>query len=251
MAQRILLVEDSPTQALRLRILLEAEGYIIEQADSADAALPMLNGILPHLLIVDHHLPGLQGGDLCRLIRLHVTTLSMPILMLTADETPARQREGLDSGADDFLPKSADPRLLLLRVRQLLRHADIDVLPQTQFRQPRALIVGFDAVAAGPLLALLTEEGCQVNSIADAAAAFHHLSGNGYDVALVAERLPDMTGLALCRECRLRSPAGPALILAHGGDADGPGAHDMLATGVDDLFTTGAPSPALRASTLR
>lgn len=80
-ARRILLVEDSPTQALRLQMLLEDEGYAVETVDSAEAALPVLNRTLPHLLIVDHHLPGMQGGDLCRLIRLHVATLSMPILL--------------------------------------------------------------------------------------------------------------------------------------------------------------------------
>ncbi|OYQ34097.1 hypothetical protein CHU95_11535 [Niveispirillum lacus] len=106
---RILLVEDSPTQAWRLRLLLGDEGDQVEQVESAEAALSVLNRWLPHLLIVDHHLPGMQGGALCRLIRLHLATLFIPILMLTVDETPAHQREGLDSGADDFLAKSTDP----------------------------------------------------------------------------------------------------------------------------------------------
>ncbi|MFV3073478.1 response regulator [Niveispirillum fermenti] len=247
---RILLVEDSPTQALRLRLLLEDEGYGVEQVDSAEAALPVLNRTLPHLLIVDHHLPGLQGADLCRLIRLHVATLSMPILMLTADETPQRQREGLESGADDFLPKSTDPSLLLLRVAQLLRHArrdaDVDVLPQTHFRQPQALMVGFDPGPAEDLRGLLLEEGCHIQTVREGATALPMLAHGAFDVALIAEVLPDMDGLALCRRYHRADDAQTAMILAHRGDLDQHSVRDILATGADDLFTEDA-LPPLRA----
>jgi two-component system NtrC family sensor kinase len=250
-ARRILLVEDSPTQALRLQILLEDEGYTVELVDSAEAALPVLNRTLPHLLIVDHHLPGMQGGDLCRLIRLHVATLSMPILMLTADETPARQREGLDSGADDFLPKSTDPAVLLLRVRQLLRHArrddDMDVLPQTQFRQPRALLVGFESVLEYALRALLLEEGCRITAVKTATLALSHLALDPQDVILVNDQLADMDGLELCRQCRSSLGTGTALILALGGQQDLDRVHRLLGAGVDDLFDPKAPLPPLRA----
>lgn len=250
-AGRILLVEDSPTQALRLQMLLEDEGYTVELVDSAEAALPVLNRTLPHLLIVDHHLPGMQGGDLCRLIRLHVATLSMPILMLTADETPARQREGLESGADDFLPKSTDPAVLLLRVRQLLRHArrddDMDVLPQTQFRQPRALLVGFEPVLEYALRALLLEEGCRITEVATASLALSHLTLESQDVILVNDQLADMDGLELCRRCRSSLGTGTALILALGGHQDLDRVHRLLGAGIDDLFDPNAPLPPLRA----
>lgn len=248
---RILLVEDSPTQALRLRLLLEDEGYVVEQVDSAEAALPVLNRVLPHLLIVDHHLPGMQGGDLCRLIRLHLATLSMPILMLTADETPARQREGLDSGADDFLAKSTDPAVLLLRVAQLLRHArrddDMDVLPQIQFRQPRILIVGFDLDARQRLLDMLSEEGCLVAQVAHATDALALLAHAPQDVMLVSDQLPDISGMELCRQCRVSVGAATAIILGLGGDHDQERLHRLLVTGVDDLFDPETSLSSLRA----
>lgn len=250
-ARRILLVEDSPTQALRLRLLLEEEGYDVEQVDSAEAALPALNRSLPHLLIVDHHLPAMQGGDLCRLIRLHVATLSMPILMLTADETPARQREGLDSGADDFLAKSNDPALLLLRVGQLLRRArrddDMEVLPQIQFRQPRVLVVGFDAAFLHPLRGMLVEEGCLVTQVATATDALTRLAQEPQDVMLVADRLPDIGGQELCRQCRTSVGPATALILGLCGDHDQALLHRLVEAGIDDLFDPNAPLPPLRA----
>ncbi len=248
---RILLVEDNPTQALRLRLLLEDEGYLVEQVDSAEAALPVLNRLLPHLLIVDHHLPGMQGGDLCRLIRLHLATLSMPILMLTADETPARQREGLDSGADDFLAKSTHPALLLLRVAQLLRHArrddDLDVLPQIQFRQPRVLVVGFDGDTRQRLRDMLSEEGCLATQVDHAAEALALLAPTPPDVMLVSDPLPDVGGVELSRQCRANGGTATAIILGLGGDHDQEQLHRLLAAGIDDLFNPETSLSSLRA----
>lgn len=248
---RILLVEDSPTQALRLRLLLEDEGFEVEEAGSAEAVLPLLNRALPHLLIVDHHLPGLQGGDLCRLIRLHVATLAMPILMLTADDSPARQREGLDSGADDFLAKSTDPAVLSLRVRQLLRHAGTEpgreMLPQTPFRQPRALVIGLEAPHITDLSALLVAEGCRIDHAADGASALHLVDHENFDLALVGETLPDMAGLALARVIRDRLPVAPALILVQRLTGDDRAMREILGAGVSDLYMQGGPTAPLQA----
>ncbi len=247
---RILLVEDSPTQALRLRLLLEDEGYEVGQTASAEEALAELNRAPPHLLIVDHHLPGLQGADLCRLIRLHVATLSMPILMLTADETPLRQREGLDSGADDFLPKSTDPTLLLLRVAQLLRHAqrdvDVGLLPPPHFRPPRVLIAGFPVGQEVELRALLLEEGCLADHVDSAAAALALLRKTLFDAVLVADNLPDMDGMSLCTRCGQEAIGHPSLILAHGHGAGREVIQQILAAGIDDLFRVDELAP-LRA----
>lgn len=249
--RHILLVEDSPTQALSLLSLLKEAGHQLEHVGSAEAALPALNRKLPHLLIVDHHLPGMQGGDLCRLVRLHLATLSMPILMLTADETPLRLHEGLDSGADDFLPKSADPSILLLRVNQLLRHArgddDPDMLPQTWFRQPRVLLVGVDPAREEALRTLLMAKGCQVSAVAGAAPALMQLADGTPDVMVVNERLPDLDGLDLCRQTRASVGTNMALILLLDGRGDRGRLPELLDAGIDDLFEADSPLPTLRA----
>jgi two-component sensor histidine kinase/DNA-binding response OmpR family regulator len=249
--QRILLVEDSPTQALRLLFLLEEQGYETEHVESAEEALRVLNRTVPHLLIVDHHLPGLQGADLCRQVRLHVATLSMPILVLTADETPARQREGLDSGADDFLPKSTDPAVLMLRVRNLLRHArrdaDVDVLPQTVFRQPRALLAGFPADDARELEALLLEEGCMVERALDAEAARRLQEQTPMDGVLLAERLPGRGWLEFAHHIATHSQLAPAIILIMRDVSGGQLTQEMLEAGVSDIYVQGAPLAPLRA----
>ncbi|HLN25989.1 MAG TPA: response regulator [Patescibacteria group bacterium] len=121
--ERIVVVEDSATQALKLQILLEQEGFDAVCAYTAEEAMDELNRRLPQLLIVDYHLPGIQGDEFCRQIHLNLSTRSIPILMLTADEAVATQMHGLESGADDFVSKSEDAEILLLRVHNLLRRS--------------------------------------------------------------------------------------------------------------------------------
>jgi len=123
MSKRIMVVEDSPTQAIRLQYALEQEGFDSICVNSAEQAMEALNLILPDLLIIDYHLPGASGVELCRRIRLNVATQSLPIIMLTSDDTPDAQIEGLDSGVDDYIAKTDDFNMLILRVHGVLRRS--------------------------------------------------------------------------------------------------------------------------------
>ena len=116
---RILLVEDSETQALELRLLLEAHGFAVERCASAETALDHLNRSQPDLVVADYHLPGMNGDELIRQMRLSLRTRALPVLMLTGGS--GGERQGLESGADAYLPKSADRDLMILRIRALLR----------------------------------------------------------------------------------------------------------------------------------
>ena len=95
-ASQILIVEDSETQALQLRYLLEEEGWEVIRASTAELALDELNRHLPALIIADYHLPGMQGDELCRRVRMNVHTRGIPILMLTAEESSGTEPAGLD-----------------------------------------------------------------------------------------------------------------------------------------------------------
>src|SRR5580692_2280672 len=120
---QILIVEDSETQALKLRYLLEGEGWEVACASTAESALEELNRHLPALIVADYHLPGIRGDELCRHVRMNAATRGIPILMLTAEEAYGSEPAGLDSGADDYVSKSVPSDVLLLRVRALLRSA--------------------------------------------------------------------------------------------------------------------------------
>ncbi len=110
-ASQILIVEDSETQALQLRYLLEEEGWEVVRASTAESALEELNRHLPALIIADYHLPGIQGDELCRRIRMNVDTRGIPILMLTARERrSAASRPGWTAAPTTTSPNPSLPR---------------------------------------------------------------------------------------------------------------------------------------------
>ena len=102
-ASQILVVEDSETQALKLQLMLENEGCKVVHASTAERAIEELNHHVPDLVIVDYHLPGVRGDEVCRRIRMNMSTRGIAILMLTAEETDAAELHGLESGADDYI----------------------------------------------------------------------------------------------------------------------------------------------------
>ena len=120
-APRLLVVEDSPTQAIKLRLTLEREGYAVACVASAEQALESMNEWLPALVVADFHLPGMNGDWLVQQIRLNVRTRIVPLLLLTEAQEPDIERHGLESGADAYVSKSAATDILLLRIKSLLR----------------------------------------------------------------------------------------------------------------------------------
>jgi DNA-binding response OmpR family regulator len=137
--KRVLLVEDSPTQAARLCGLLAQDGLEVVPVANADLALKQLERYRPDLIVLDNHLPGMTGNEFCREIRLNVNTRAIPVLMLTAEDSDAAQMQGLASGADDYVVKSVDPDILRVRVRALLRKSETELaIPDVESRFSKA-----------------------------------------------------------------------------------------------------------------
>jgi DNA-binding response OmpR family regulator len=116
---RILVVEDDPVAAAVLVKGLREHAYAVDVPANGNDALEQVGVNDYDLLILDVLLPGINGLDLCRRIRAEGTTT--PILMLTARGGLDQRVEGLDAGADDYLPKPYHFPELLARVRALLR----------------------------------------------------------------------------------------------------------------------------------
>ena len=95
-AFRILIVEDSETQAFVLRALFEEQGWRTEVAGTAEAALAALGEPLPDLILVDYNLPGMRGDEFCRRIRMNLNTRGVPLVMMTG--TGAGSGRGQQSG---------------------------------------------------------------------------------------------------------------------------------------------------------
>ncbi|NLR40550.1 response regulator transcription factor [Novosphingobium sp. ERW19] len=118
---RILLVEDDSSLARGLASLLRNEGYAVDVAVTAEEALEIEPDEPYHLLILDIGLPGIDGFEALRRLRLRGGTV--PVLILTARDERGDRIRGLDLGADDYLGKPFDEQELLAHVRALIRRS--------------------------------------------------------------------------------------------------------------------------------
>src|ERR1022692_5168719 len=117
---RILVVEDSPTQALELRFLLVGAGFDVEVASDGQKGLDFFTASNFDLVISDILMPGLSGYELCRRIKEHPKGKHVPVILLTKLKEPGDIIQGLACGADDFVPKPCQERLLIDRIYNLL-----------------------------------------------------------------------------------------------------------------------------------
>ncbi|WP_040493007.1 response regulator transcription factor [Ilumatobacter nonamiensis] len=120
---RILLAEDDAGQAFVLQSYLEHEGHDVRVAGDGLLALAEYRRSPPDLIVLDVMMPGLDGVDLCRLIR---SESPVPIIMVTAKTDESDVLAGLDVGADDYVAKPYSPRLLVARIRAALRRSGLD-----------------------------------------------------------------------------------------------------------------------------
>jgi DNA-binding response OmpR family regulator len=118
---KILVVDDDAKTVSTISLYLRDAGYETIEAFDGRRALEAARSEAPDLLVLDLMLPGLDGRDVCRLLRAEAS--SVPIVMLTARTTEDDVLAGLDLGADDYLTKPFSPRELVARVRAVLRRA--------------------------------------------------------------------------------------------------------------------------------
>lgn len=120
-APHLLVIDDDTRIRSLLSQFLQQNGFRVSVAASSDDARRKLNGLDFDLLIVDVMMPGENGISLTRSLR---ETKEVPILMLTALSETDSRIDGLEAGADDYLPKPFDPRELLLRINAILRRGN-------------------------------------------------------------------------------------------------------------------------------
>ncbi len=120
---KVLVVEDEPSLIETLDYSLRRQGYEVITASDGRKALDVARQQRPDLIVLDIMLPGLDGFEVCRILR---QEMSVPILMLTARTEEIDKVVGLEVGADDYLTKPFSMRELLARVKALLRRVRID-----------------------------------------------------------------------------------------------------------------------------
>lgn len=122
MEYKVLVVEDDTTLLETLEYNLQRQGYEVFKAENGRDALTLARKHLPDLIVLDVMLPGLDGFEVCRILR---KELSVPIIMLTARSEEVDKIVGLEMGADDYLTKPFSMRELVARVKALLRRVKL------------------------------------------------------------------------------------------------------------------------------
>jgi DNA-binding response OmpR family regulator len=158
--QRILVVDDN-TYTLRIvQHTLEQAGYHVSTAVSGQEALKLINRYgLPHLAVVDLHMPGMSGFEFCR--KVHDFS-DVPVIMLTAVDSEETIIEGLEKHAEDYIVKPFNPPELVARVNRVLRRmGDYNYTLDSTTRIDHRLLVNFpkrEAIVDGEPVSLTPTE---------------------------------------------------------------------------------------------
>jgi len=121
MALRILVVDDDTALAEMIGLVLEADGFEVALCADGTGAVAAFRDTRPDLILLDLMLPGIDGIEVCRRIR---AESDVPIIMLTARSDTPDVVEGLEAGADDYVPKPFKTQELVARIKTRLRRTD-------------------------------------------------------------------------------------------------------------------------------
>lgn len=183
----ILLVEDDHSLAAWVIEFLQQKGFKVLHQARGDTVLPVLRQEQVDLVLLDLMLPGINGLDVCRLIR---QEFQLPILMLTAQGEEVDEVLGLEMGATDYLIKPVRPRILQARVQAALRVQPVvsQDAGQLQFgdllicqRSRRVVLAGQDVNLTSAEFALLTYLASRAGQICSRDQVFLALKGREHD----------------------------------------------------------------------
>jgi len=186
MCANVLIAEDDPLQSGFVRRYLEHEDHTVAIVTTGHDAIAHVRAHAPDLLILDVMMPGLDGLEVCRILR---RESNLTILMLTARSTEDDLLMGFDLGADDYMTKPFSPRELMARVRTLLRRNGSSTVADADER----LHVG--PLTIDPLRHEVTLDGVPVECTAAEFRLLDVFASNAGQVLTRAQLLGRMHGL--------------------------------------------------------
>jgi two-component system, OmpR family, response regulator MtrA len=148
---RVLVVDDDPSLAEMLTIVLRGEGFDPVVCNTGDQALSAFRRHQPDIVLLDLMLPGMDGVDVCKALR---AESGVPIVMLTAKTDTIDIVLGLESGADDYVVKPFKPKELVARIRARLRRFDDPAPELITVRDLTIDVAGHSVKRGGDMLTL-------------------------------------------------------------------------------------------------
>src|SRR5476649_1207048 len=221
MSARILVVDDVPANVKLLEARLSAEYFDVLTASNGAEALEVCARAECDIILLDVMMPDMDGFEVCRRLKSNPATHFIPVVMVTALDSPADRVRGLEAGADDFLTKPVSDIVLIARVRSLTRLkmmtdelrmraiTSLEIGVQAPERSAvadtgkggRILLVDDRPSSYEKLAPVLSTEHSVDVEINPAEALFHAAEGN-YDLLIVSLGLKDFDGLRLCSQVR-------------------------------------------------
>jgi DNA-binding response OmpR family regulator len=127
MAKEILIVDDEPNVVIPIQFLMEQQGYRVMIAERGEDALDLIYQYKPDLVILDIMLPGIDGYEVCEIIRLNPNYRNVKIIFLTAKGHEVEIAKGLTLGADAYITKPYSNAELVAKVKELLEKTSEEV----------------------------------------------------------------------------------------------------------------------------
>src|ERR1700704_6493307 len=201
MSARILVVDDVPANVKLLEARLSAEYFDVLTASNGAEALAICARAECDIILLDVMMPDMDGFEVCRRLKANPATHFIPVVMVTALDSPADRVRGLEAGADDFLTKPVCDIVLIARVRSL---TPLEIGVQAPERSAiadlgkggRILLVDDRPSSYERLAPVLSAEHTVDVESKPAEALFHAADGN-YDVLIVSLGLDNYDGLRL------------------------------------------------------
>jgi len=186
MAIRVLTVEDDERIRASVKLALEDEGWIVDEAPTGEDAIAIFQSTPADVVLIDIMLPGIDGFELCRTIR---KLSDVPIVMVTARVDTHDVVAGLEAGADDYLTKPFAPKELSARIRALLRRVrpsapghsklvfgNLEIIPD----EGKVMLGGKDVPLTKTEFRLLCELAHDPNGVFSREVLLDEVWGHGY-----------------------------------------------------------------------
>src|SRR2546423_10555691 len=236
MSARILVVDDIPANVKLLEARLSAEYFDVLTASNGAEALELCARAECDIILLDVMMPDLDGFEVCRRLKSNPATHFIPVVIITALDSPADRVRGLEAGADDFLTKPVSDVVLIARVRSLTRLKMMT--DELRMRAITSLEMGMEAPersavadkGTGGRILLVDDRPSSYERLAPILSAEHtvdvetnpsealfHAAEGNYDLLIVSLSLENYDGLRLCSQARSleRTRQGPILAISY------------------------------------